>query len=192
MHIGIDYGSKLAGTTAISYLDKGAVHTVISVKNQDADNMILEFVAARPKLQSVYIDAPLSLPAALYGKGNNYFYRKADAALKAMSPMFLGGLTARAIRIKDLLQLQEINCHEVYPGGLVRSDEKLKNSYSKKDPAAIKGFMQALEPLLPVAIGNTPTSWHMVDALLCWWIGYKHQHQIHTAIGDVDEGIILI
>ena len=89
--LGIDYGSKVAGTTAICRLtESGQFEFSCSTKGRDADlwikKAIEEFLP-----ESIYIDAPLSLPGAYYGKESNYFYRQADRELRAMSPMFLGG-----------------------------------------------------------------------------------------------------
>jgi len=66
MHFGIDYGSKLAGTTVITYDHKGQLHQVSSAKKQDADAMILA-VATELEPTSIYLDGPLSLPGAYSG-----------------------------------------------------------------------------------------------------------------------------
>ena len=98
MHIGIDYGAKLAGTTAICFEQSGQLKIWQSEKKKDADKFVQESIK---QLQptTVFIDAPLSLPLAYFGEGENYFYRECDKILKGMSPMFLGGLTARAMRL---------------------------------------------------------------------------------------------
>ena len=44
MLVGIDYGSKLAGTTVIAYTQENEVHFMSSVKKQDADQMIINFL----------------------------------------------------------------------------------------------------------------------------------------------------
>lgn len=90
MHLGIDYGSKLAGTTAICYQEGDALTIIQSEKKQDADRFINDTVESL-KPEQIFIDAPLSLPAAYFGNGDDYFYRDCDRQLKAMSPMFLGG-----------------------------------------------------------------------------------------------------
>jgi predicted nuclease with RNAse H fold len=105
MHFGIDYGSKMAGTTVITYNQDNVLYQRSSVKNGDADAFILDCVTELQPGQ-IYIDAPLSLPLACFGKGTDFFYREADRKLKAMSPMFLGGLTARAMKLR--LQLTEM------------------------------------------------------------------------------------
>ena len=98
MIIGVDYGSKLAGTTVIAYNMGDGIRLERSKKNQDADQMIIDFVAEYNP-QVIGIDAPLSLPGVYTGLVGfeDYHYRACDKALKAMSPMFLGGLTARAM-----------------------------------------------------------------------------------------------
>ena len=42
--IGIDYGSKVAGTTAIYFLDKNTLMCLQSEKKSDADIMIFNFI----------------------------------------------------------------------------------------------------------------------------------------------------
>ena len=63
MHLGIDYGAKLAGTTAVCYEQNGQFHLLQSERKKDADKFIHQTIE---KLQpaTVFIDAPLSLPMA--------------------------------------------------------------------------------------------------------------------------------
>ena len=128
--IGVDYGSKLAGTTAISYLEEGKIRILQSKKKEDADQFLSELIL-RLSPKSIFIDAPLSLPAAYHNKGTDYFYRKADRDCKAMSPMFLGGLTARAMKLKA--QHADRNFIEVYPAMLARVVLELGEAYAKKE-----------------------------------------------------------
>ena len=44
MIAGIDYGSKMAGTTVIAFEQNNKVVLIGSRENQDADQMILDFV----------------------------------------------------------------------------------------------------------------------------------------------------
>lgn len=71
-HLGIDYGSKMAGTTAIAYLDNGEIKVILSQKNKDADAFIIA-TTEQLKPNSIFIDAPLSLPLAYFRQGDNYF-----------------------------------------------------------------------------------------------------------------------
>ena len=117
MLVGIDYGSKLAGTTVLAYTEGEEIKILQSQKKQDADQFILNFLKiSSPEL--VGIDAPLSLPGAFRALNNEFFYREADKELNAMSPMFLGGLTARAMKLSASIPIRMV---EVYLGALARS-----------------------------------------------------------------------
>lgn len=189
MHLGIDYGSKLAGTTAICYQEGKQLIIKQSEKKKDADQFILDMVEELSPNQ-IFIDAPLSLPAAYFGIGEDFFYRSSDRALKAMSPMFLGGLTARAMSLKRKLLSRGVDCHEVYPGGLVRDLDNLKKDYTKKSMVNT-AFMKALSKLIGMEIEGVG-SWHQIDAALCWFSGKRYLNDEAKIYGDKDEGLIFI
>lgn len=59
MILGIDYGSKMAGTTVVALMRKhDEVELIQSQKNQDADKMILDLVNSLKDVWLVFIDAP--------------------------------------------------------------------------------------------------------------------------------------
>lgn len=184
---GIDYGSKLAGTTVIASVEQGVVPSAQGVaaklqevsaapkevllftsqKKKDADRMILDRATdERPDL--IFIDAPLSLPGAYFGTDDDFFYRPVDREVGAMSPMFLGGLTARAMRLKKSLQdlLPGIQIMESYPKLRARDLGFSEKGY-KKD-------VKQIQPMLSELINEHPDwhllsgveSWHQFDALL--------------------------
>jgi predicted nuclease with RNAse H fold len=188
MLVGIDYGSKLAGTTALAYLSDDKIEIRQSSKNQDADAFIIDTLK-EIKAKSVYIDAPLSLPLAYYGKGEDYFYRKCDRALKAMSPMFLGGLTARAMKLADTLRADKMEVRECYPKAYVHKFENLKAVYQKKNKSTLADFLSELGKTFPLDIPDV-TNWHQADALVAWEIGNNHQMGKGDEVGDVEEGVI--
>ncbi|MBK9525389.1 MAG: hypothetical protein IPO39_11705 [Bacteroidetes bacterium] len=97
---GIDFGSKMAGTTVIAVAGKTTIRLFSSRKNEDADSFLSVLVKEKG-IEELFIDAPLSLPGVYRGilSGNDYFFRESDRVLKAMSPMFLGALTARAMKL---------------------------------------------------------------------------------------------
>ena len=117
--IGIDYGAKMAGTTVIAHLHDEQLTLTQSVKKQDADKFVLEKVAAIQPTH-LFLDAPLSLPGVYRSLPDcdSFFYRKSDQAVQAMSPMFLGGLTARAMQLAHQLQNQGLEIIEIYPAKL--------------------------------------------------------------------------
>ena len=64
MHIGIDFGAKLSGTTAICMgVVGGRLEVTCSKKGQDAD-LFLNAALKGKAPATVCIDAPLSLPLA--------------------------------------------------------------------------------------------------------------------------------
>ena len=192
IHIGIDYGTKLGGTTAICYSNQGGLNIIQSQKNKRADEFICSCVE-ETKPDQVYIDAPLSLPKAYFGKGDDFFYRKADRALRAMSPMFIGGLTARAMKLKSQLENRHpsIKLIETYPGYCVREILQLKDLYNKKSKD-LSRLVDRLTEILPLEFAQTPENWHQVDAAIAWYSGHRHIMGEHIEIGDTDEGSIIV
>lgn len=191
MHFGIDYGSKMAGTTVITYEEDDHLLQISSSKKQDADAMIID-AAKQLQPTAIFIDAPLSLPKAYFGKGDDYFYRKADRALKAMSPMFLGGLTARAMKLTAELRSSKIEVFETYPGALIRSNLALSEVYSKKGKDHIPEMMQSLQSYLgKYHVPVSPENIHQFDSLLTWYSGYRHLTGTSVIIGDKEEGVIV-
>lgn len=189
MHLGIDYGSKLAGTTAICYERDAKLFVIQSQKKQDADLFIKKTVKELKPTQ-IFIDAPLSLPAAYFGRGDDYFYRACDRELKAMSPMFLGGLTARAMKLTDSLRKQGLDCYESYPAALVREYEELASNYNKKSKVNTQ-ILKILYAIIGMKI-ETLVSYHQIDAVLCWFIGKRYLSGEARAVGEKDEGQIVI
>ena len=191
MHFGIDYGSKMAGTTVITYEEDDHLLQISSSKKQDADAMIID-AAKQLQPTAIFIDAPLSLPNAYFGKGDDYFYRKADRVLKAMSPMFLGGLTARAMKLTAELRSSKIEVFETYPGALIRSNLALSEVYSKKGKDHIPEMMQSLQSYLgKYHVPVSPENIHQFDSLLTWYSGYRHLTGTSVIIGDKEEGVIV-
>jgi predicted nuclease with RNAse H fold len=185
---GIDYGSKTAGTTAICFNRNDTLFIQQSIKNKDADKFILDF-AEKFTPEYIFIDAPLSLPGIYFKKGDDYFYRQCDREVNAMSPMFLGGLTARAIRIKDLLSSAQIKIKEVYPAGLVKILTIDNEPYKAKDT---EPFWEKIKRYLPLPVLETPVNWHQVDAVLAWLSGYRFYNNENVEIGNPEEGVIII
>ncbi len=187
-HIGIDYGAKLAGTTAICYLQDKQLQFAQSVRQKDADAFVAEWIP-NLKPSAIYLDAPLSLPLAYLGKGEDFFFRKCDSELKAMSPMFLGGLTARAMQLKS--RFSDYKFHETYPAALAKmisesADRKWKQSHENFEP-----FVELLLDFLPYSFAVTPDNWHQVDASLAWLSGHRHDKGDVIIVGRLDEGLIL-
>lgn len=187
--LGIDYGSRKAGTTACFWNSESTFHCEQSQKNKDADAFILAHVEKlKPNL--VAIDAPLSLPGVYHltkSKFHDYHYRESDRAIGAMSPMFLGGLTARAMSLAAEISSRGCEVIEVYPAGLVKHLGIGK--HYKKDKNA---FIEHLSSTAGIDVKITLHSWHQVDAMLAWSSGIRWTNNLHVSIGDPDEGVICI
>ncbi len=197
---GIDYGSKTSGNTVICHHDGHKIHFYEADK-KDADLFIIEWITKyqsvknHQTLTTLFLDAPLSLPAVYQSIAgfNNYHYRQCDVALKAMSPMFLGGLTARAMELKQRLKdTVKIQTYEVYPKALAQT--LLSDHYHKKlttnEMETLCGMLFKVSPELCLA--NSPKTQHQFDALLAWVSGYRFMNQKHLVFGDIQEGIIVV
>lgn len=184
---GIDYGSKLAGTTVIAQYDGGHVSLLHSQKKQDADAMILALARQTPP-DFVLLDAPLSLPGVYRSLPDctDYFYRAADKVVRGMSPMFLGGLTARAMQLST--QLAPIPVHETYPALHARAWE-LKRWHYKKQLMHLPQVIDQVLPRLPFTLdADAITSWHALDAVMALYSAYRVAHGTHEVIGHPTEG----
>ncbi len=189
--IGLDFGAKMAGTTAITFLKNDSISSIQTIKNQDADVFLKEQISFL-KPNQIFIDAPLSLPG-VYAQPNVYpdfFYRACDKELAAMSPMFLGGLTARAMQLQS--KFPAIEFHETYPAHKVKL-LGIKELGYKTDVANIPVIISHLKERYSVTINhNTYNSWHAVDSLLAYLSGLDHQHKKAIIIGDKNEGQIIV
>ena len=188
--IGIDYGAKLAGTTVLAVSENTKDVSIISCrKNEDADAFILQHLKKYPNAV-ICIDAPISLPIVYKQpeKSTEYFYRKCDKLLQAMSPMFLGGLTARAMQLKAKSNLP---FYEVYPAALANV-LSLKNLQYKREKTAIRPITEKVLQHFNIRCTHTFTTWHEADALLALCIGFRIQNKIATPYGDIEEGTIWV
>jgi uncharacterized protein len=185
--LGIDFGAQQAGTTVICFRERGLFRFERSTKGEDADTW-LEDMIRRLRPAAVYMDAPLSLPGAYFGNGTDWFYRHADRLARGMSPMFLGGLTARAMRLSERWRSQGIAVHEAYPAALVRTEwDFLRITPGRAIPPHKIRLMAGMFMLPP----PSPKDRHEADAWLCWLIGLRHQSGQAHVIGEASEGVIL-
>jgi uncharacterized protein len=190
---GIDYGSKLAGTTVLAFYNGHSISLFSTAKGVDAD-VFLEDKLGSLKPDIILIDAPLNIPG-IYGglpKCDNFFYRHADKELQAMSPMFLGGLTARAMKLAYNLHQPNIKILEAYPKKVAET-LGLKSQYLKsknENPALFIPHLQKaskIECPLPEV-----KNWHEADALLCLITAIRISRNQAISYGRNDEGLIWI
>ncbi len=193
--VGIDYGSKLAGTTVACWQTAPGqpLRWATVARGQDADQWLLATLAPlSPGL--LFFDAPLSLPGVYTDpdRYDDYFYRAGDRTLRAMSPLFLGGLTARAMRLAAVWRRAGWTVRETYPA---RQADRLglrPLGYKTKAvaPAALLNCLEAELPVVPCP-ADVPT-WHHFDALLAWLGAYRYQTGCADAYGHTPEGQIYV
>lgn len=165
-----------------------------TAKSQDADAFLLDaFQTFKPSL--VCIDAPLSLPGVYRNPAQyaDYFYRTGDRQLQAMSPMFLGGLTARAMQLKAALFQSGIAVYETYPAAQARRMQLIQLGY-KKEKVHIPMVIEEIKRqtgLTSIDAGNLQ-NWHQVDALLALIGAIRFYHHAHETYGEEAEGVIII
>ncbi len=191
---GIDYGSKMAGTTVIAHLKNEKIHFFQSIKKKDADRFLMHWAEQkRPEL--IFLDAPLSLPGVYRSMEGyeDYFYRAADRELGAMSPMFLGGLTARAMRLNAQLSQIPIQVIEIYPSklaellGLKEIAYKKQKEHIAPNTKAVRQWTEKYQ----FSEADIQT-WHHFDALLALISGLRFLNKDHECFGDEKEGCIVV
>ena len=192
---GIDYGSKLTGNTVIALFNGEEILFLDVDKGVDSDKFILNAANHfQPKL--IFIDAPLSLPG-VYRKLSgfkNYHFRQADLEARAMSPMFLGGLAARAIELKG--KLEDLGCEvcETFPR-ILANEMQLKEKGYKTHQMALKDCRGLICNLFKEPIKVNPKdikTWHHLDALMALMSAMKYEQGQCKSFGDVEEGEIYV
>lgn len=188
---GVDFGAKLSGNTAVASYDGEKVKLYQAERSQDAgkwlDRLYSEMVPAL-----IGIDAPLSLPPGYFHPGQDLHFRKADRLLGAMSPMFIGGLTARAIEWSQGVEAKRI---EVYPSALADllhpAGRKLRKSESDwfHKEVLIPTFIDLEEQELSIEI---PRTIHQLDALLALLTALRYRSGKAISYGIESEGMIWV
>ena len=192
LFVGIDYGAKLAGTTAIAFIEKQKIVWRQSQNKQDADVFVKDFVNEKVP-QLIALDAPLSLPKIYKNeeKGGDYFYREADKLLGAMSPMFLGGLTARAMQLCAYFKKRDISVIEVYPAVLAKK-WNLERFHYKKSLSLMYQASKEIEKSIGYKLAQKLENWHQFDAVLALASALRYQTHQADSFGEQEEGLIWV
>ncbi len=192
---GIDYGSKLSGNTVIALIQDNHIFFLEAEEKVNADEFISNAVEHfKPKL--IFMDAPMSLPGVYKGlEGfSNYHFRKADIETKAMSPMFLGGLAARAMELRDKFEAMNIEVKETYPR-LMANRFDLKAFGYKSSKSALRECALHLKECIkePLRFNSADLkTWHHLDALLALMSALSYQCGDFCTYGDPREGQIYV
>ncbi len=187
--VGIDFGAKRSGKTALAIQDGSSIRLYQSTNKQDSDAFILEHLQdLKPGL--IGIDAPLSLPGVYSDIPgcSDYHYRAADREAGAMSPMFLGGLTARAMSLTQVLKSRGWEVVETYPAMQARRLKLYIHFYKKTNEALATCTTMIQRELNEPVI---PENWHQFDALLAFIGANRYRASTHNSLGNNTEGVIV-
>lgn len=181
---GIDYGARLAGTTVLALLHDERIRLFPMAKGQDADGELIRLIDQwQPEFLA--IDAPLSVPLGIMGTGAEFHLRRADRMCGAMSPMFLGGLTARAMALRYHYRDAPITWMETYPSWMAKARFAL-------DRKAHHLLLEQLQTLWPQTSIPIPTDQHQLDALLALAAAEYRRRHVSWHYGVPGEGVIVI
>lgn len=185
--LGIDYGGKTTGNCALAYIENGRIISVQIPKTKNPDSEIKKFILNH-SIDLVFIDAPLSLPIAYTNPklGNNFHYRQADLETKAMSPMFLGGFTARAMALKSNIETAIVK--ETYPKQFLKTYGLGYTEATAK--ATLKIALNKTESNFSIKT-NISTK-HQFDAILALCSALRYVNGLCTTYGNEREGLIYI
>ncbi len=189
---GVDYGSKMAGTTVICYYDTTTHQLFLesSEKKKDADAFLKKSIETHQP-SYVFIDAPLSLPLVYQNRPGytNFFFRKVDQEVQGMSPLFLGGLTARAMKLA--YDLKPLPFYETYPAAQSKRLHLKALGYKTK-VAQIDPVLAEINQHYPEFTLPPIKNWHEVDALLALIGAYRFWKSEHQVLGDAEEGQVYL
>ncbi len=190
---GVDLGKKYRGNTVLCVVKNETVTWYQTPEKTDDDRFLYSHLSAINP-QSIFIDAPLSLPGVfrLGEPFDDYFFRESDRQVRAMSPMFLAGLSARGIQLKDQLAKAGLTCYEAYPSYLARELGLKDNGYKE-----LKSSLPTMEKLIKQYFyldfpDYSLQNWHQLDALLTTLTGIRFYNNQHLTFGNPKEGVILV
>lgn len=188
---GVDFGARLSGNTAIATCKAGQVQLLQCPAGVDASIWLTEKYREQPP-ELIAIDAPLSLPSGYFRDNGDLHFREADRALAAMSPMFIGGLTARAIELTRQLSCQVI---EAYPSAL--ADLWLYQGRKKRKEDMSGFFDRIIKPRFSERFGtkvsyDKPGNIHQLDAWLALMTALRYQQKEARSFGNESEGLIWV
>jgi predicted nuclease with RNAse H fold len=104
--------------------------------------------------------------------------------------MFIGGLSARAIRLKHNIEQKGIEIKETYPKTLAKQF-KLKEYGYRLDKENIERCSEILDQTSLIEIDKKQIiTWHHFDSLLALLSAVRYSLGLHFTHGDKEEGLI--
>jgi uncharacterized protein len=105
--------------------------------------------------------------------------------------MFLGGLTARAMKLAHTLLANQIQVLETYPKWHALRIGLLDFGYK----SGVENIQRCTEVILPeigIDLHREPESWHELDALLALVTAQRFDKGEHSVVGEHEEGLIYL
>jgi len=188
--VGIDLaGSENRPTGFCAMTEKLVVKTNIVYKDCEIIDLIK---STMPRVAA--IDAPLSLPrgrTSLEAR-EPYHLRECDRELMKMRirffPITLGPmrkLTERGMRLKPIIEQLGVEVIEVYPGG---AQDVLR---IPRKHVSLEGLLRGLRRLGIKGL-RRDMSGDELDAVTCALVGYLYLKGEYVALGDKEEGTIIM
>ena len=187
--IGIDLGGRTTAKTSISLLDIAEKEVVLFSKEYisnicgKSDSSFIKFVNDLDP-DVIGIDAPLSLPDFT---SENYLYRKCDKELKALSPMTLGEITARAIYLKNNFTSSYI--FEVYPKTLLEL-LKINHKGYKRNSRLQKQIFDFLSEFYDLKFPHFDLNEDDLDSILAVLILFHYKNDKFEVVNEEPPFII--
>lgn len=187
--IGIDLGGRTTAKTSISLLDIAEKEVVLFSKEYisnicgKSDSSFIKFVNDLDP-DVIGIDAPLSLPDFT---SENYLYRKCDKELKALSPMTLGEITARAIYLKNNFTSSYI--FEVYPKTLLEL-HKINHKGYKRNSRLQKQIFDFLSEFYDLKFPHFDLNEDDLDSILAVLILFHYKNDKFEVVNEEPPFII--
>jgi predicted nuclease with RNAse H fold len=181
--LGLDLAGSSKRKTGFAYLEKDKLKVGIIYEDEHILKLSQNF-------DLVMIDAPLSLPEGrrtIEDRGPHF--RECDIKLRMYGirffPVTLGPmrmLTARALKIKGILEAKGIKVFETFPGGLYDIF-----GVKRKDKEAIKNFYKSIG----FTLEDRDYYQDELDALACLLSGMRYL-SCKAMIFDGRDGVIVI
>ena len=193
---GIHFGSKLAGNTVISLMKQNKIYFFDVDEDVDADVFIYN-AAKHFNPDVIFINAPLSIPGAFKDVCGcqDYEYREADKKVKSISPMIIGGITARAMRLKDKLEAElSTKVYETNSKAQANNYELLAKGYKNKSLNLVtcrNHISEQLNNRLMFRCQDIKT-WDHLDAMLSLVTAMRFISGQALPYGNTEEGLIYV
>lgn len=178
--IGIDLAGNSKNPTGIAILEKKKVKTLVLHTDEEILSIIKK---VKPTL--VAIDAPLHLPkSGIFRKADKMAIKKGYRVFPPLLPS-MKHLTLRAIRLRKLIQERKRQVIEVHPTSSCKALNIPKTDWEKLQTILMHIGIEGEAQVRTLTV-------HEIDAIIACLTGYLYLKNQTEAIGDEEEGYIIV